>query len=317
MRAKTRRFRYHCQPAAHAKLIQPGAMTAIHLAAMKPVARTALVLCLMAAMATGSQAANPVPETVPVPAGPFISGSDRGEREYAYTLDETAYGHSVTRKNKWYEDELPRATRETLAFDIMVNPVTNADYAIFVGETGHPAPEVDSETWKSYRLVHPYERTLKFQWHGGEMPEGRGDHPVTMVTIADVSTYARWLSERTGATWRLATELEWEKAMRGADGRIFPWGDEWNESLLNSHDSGPFDTVPVGGFDEGASPFGVMDAAGQVFEWVSDSPREGRHYVKGGSWDDKGCGVCRPAERHQRPSNIKHILIGFRLVREE
>lgn len=292
-------------------------MTALHLAAMKPVARTALVLCLMAAMATGSQATNPVLETVPVPAGPFISGSDRGEREYAYTLDETAYGHSVTRKNKWYEDELPRATRETPAFDIMVNPVTNADYAIFVGETGHPAPEVDPETWKSYRLVHPYERTLKFQWHGGEMPEGRGDHPVTMVTIADVSTYARWLSERTGATWRLATELEWEKAMRGADGRIFPWGDEWNESLLNSHDSGPFDTVPVGGFDEGASPFGVMDAAGQVFEWVSDSPREGRHYVKGGSWDDKGCGVCRPAERHQRPSNIKHILIGFRLVREE
>lgn len=256
------------------------------------------------------------PDTVAVPAGLFLSGSDRAERELAYQLDEKAYGHNVTRKNKWYENELPRTERTTGAFDIMINLVTNADYARFVAETGHQAPMVDQATWKAYRLIHPYERSLKFQWHGGKMPDGRGDHPVTMVTIADAQAYAKWLSERTGSTWRLADELEWEKAMRGTDGRIFPWGNDWDENRLNSHDAGPFDTVPVGSFPRGASPYGVMDAAGQVFEWVSNSPRQGRHYVKGGSWDDSGCGVCRPAERHQRPSNIKHILIGFRLVRE-
>ncbi len=275
----------------------------------------ALFLSFTAGLGAASQQFQP-PATVAVSAGPFISGSDRAERELAYQLDEKAYGHSVTRKNKWYESELNRATRQTGAFNIMVNLVTNADYAVFLAETGHVAPVVDQATWKAYRLIHPFERTLRFQWHDDKMPQGRGSHPVTMVTIADTEAYADWLSQKTGQKWRLATELEWEKAMRGTDGRVFPWGNEWNAKLANTHDAGPFDTVPVGSFADGASPYGVMDAVGQLFEWVSDSPRPGRHYVKGGSWDDKGCGVCRPAERHQRPSNIKHILIGFRLVRE-
>lgn len=284
---------------------------------MISAAKYCFLLLLFACFACVSNATEfTPPATVLIPGGPFISGSDRAERELAYTLDEKAYGHSVTRKNKWYENELARKTRETGAFHIMVNLVTNADYAVFIADTGHTPPAVDPQTWKGYRLIHPYERSLKFQWHGGKMPEGRGMHPVTMVTIADAEAYAAWLSGKTGQNWRLATELEWEKAMRGTDGRVFPWGSDWNENLLNSHDAGPFDTIPVGRFPEGASPYGVMDAVGQVFEWVSDSPRTGRHWVKGGSWDDKGCGVCRPAERHQRPSGIKHILIGFRLVRE-
>jgi formylglycine-generating enzyme required for sulfatase activity len=85
---------------------------------------------------------------------------------------------------------------------------------------------------------------------------------------------------------------------------------------LNSADSGPFDTLPVGTFSNGASPFGTLDAAGQVFEWTATRAGSGRAMVKGGSWDDKGCGVCRPAARHSRPLALKHILIGFRLVRE-
>ncbi len=275
-----------------------------------------LAVTMLPATGSVAQKFHP-PKTIAIPAGPFLSGSDRAEREMAYRLDEKAYGHSVTRKNRWYESELARTTRETGAYHIMVNPVTNQDYARFVAGTGHPAPAVDRKTWKAYRLIHPFKRTAKFQWHGGKMPEGRGNHPVTMVTIADARAYAAWLSEKTGKVWRLASEIEWEKAMRGTDGRIFPWGDQWDAARLNSHDAGPFDTMPVGSFPNGASPYGVTDAVGQVFEWVSDSPREGRHWVKGGSWDDKGCGVCRPAERHQRPSDIKHILIGFRLVREQ
>ena len=72
----------------------------------------------------------------------------------------------------------------------------------------------------------------------------------------------------------------------------------------------------VGTFSNGASPFGILDAAGQVFEWTSTGAGEGRAIVKGGSWDDSGCGVCRPAARHGRAVNLRHILIGFRLVRE-
>jgi formylglycine-generating enzyme required for sulfatase activity len=61
----------------------------------------------------------------------------------------------------------------------------------------------------------------------------------------------------------------------------------------------------------------MLDAAGQVFEWTATPAGRGRFVVKGGSWDDKGCGVCRPAARHGRPEGIRHILIGFRLVHDE
>ena len=145
---------------------------------------------------------------------------------------------------------------------------------------------------------------------------GREDHPVVLVSHSDAIAYATWLSRETGQLWRLPSEAEWEKAVRGTDGRRFPWGDAFDPARLNSHDEGPFDTVPVGRIRAGASPYGLLDGAGQVFEWTATPAGPGRHIVKGGSWDDKGCGVCRPAARHGRPDNIKHILIGFRLVRE-
>ena len=141
-------------------------------------------------------------------------------------------------------------------------------------------------------------------------------HPVVLVSVDDVQAYAKWLSSVTRSRWRLATELEWEKAARGVDGLRFPWGEIFDQSYLISHDRGPYDTVPVGSYPQGESPFGLVDAAGQVFEWTADQSSAGRRIVKGGSWGDKGCGVCRPAARHSRPSGLKHILIGFRLVRE-
>ncbi len=265
----------------------------------------------------GAAAADvPVPEVVGVEAGPFVYGSDRAEREAAYRLDEAGYGHSYTRKHEWYEDEPDRAEATLPAFEIARVPITNAQYAAFLADSGHRAPDVDVETWQGYRLIHPYERTRKFAWIDGRLPPGREAHPVVMVSIEDARAYARWLSARTGRRWRLPTEREWEKAARGTDGRRFPWGDVFDAARLNSHDAGPFDTVPVGRFPGAASPFGLLDAAGQVFEWTSTESRPGRYIVKGGSWDDKGCGVCRPAARHARPQAIKHILVGFRLARE-
>ncbi|MCH7861907.1 MAG: SUMF1/EgtB/PvdO family nonheme iron enzyme [Proteobacteria bacterium] len=69
--------------------------------------------------------------------------------------------------------------------------------------------------------------------------------------------------------WRLPTEKEWEKAARGTKGIRFPWGDAFDPARANSADQGPFDTTPVSRHPGGASPFGVMDAAGQVFEWTA------------------------------------------------
>ena len=280
--------------------------------------RALLAVCFAACGLVLGGAANagsvPVPALVEVPAGAFIAGSDAAEREYAYQLDEAAYGHSRTRERGWYDRERPRGTKSLDGFLIARTLITNAQYAAFVDATGHRVPDVHPETWRGYRLIHPYERTRRHAWRGGKPPPGREDHPVVMVSHDDANAYAAWLSAETGRAWRLPAALEWEKAARGTDGRIFPWGDTFDPALLNSHDAGPFDTLPVGSFPAGASPYGLLDPAGMVFEWTASPGNPGRFLVKGGSWDDSGCGICRPAARHGRPADIKHILVGFRLV---
>ncbi len=281
--------------------------------------RTFLCVTLLVLSPCASTAADdaPHPETVRIEGGPFITGSDADEREWAYRLDEEAYGHSRTRQWGWYDDDMDRHVVVLDTFFIMKNLVTHADYARFVAATGHAVPDVDNETWDGYGLIHPYPRTRPYAWTGGTPPADRLDHPVVLVNHGDAMAFARWMSEETGRLWRLPTALEWEKAARGTDGRMFPWGNAWDATKLNSHDRGPFSTMPVGSFPEGISPFGMLDAAGQVFEWTADEQRPGRYWVKGGSWDDRGCGVCRPADRHGRPEDIRHILIGFRLVSED
>ena len=284
---------------------------------MKHSPLVVLLMGFLSAALAVSWAGEPaiIPEVIEISAGKFVFGSDRDEREAAYRLDELAYKHRVTREKGWYEREWDRHEVVLDRYLISRCLITNRQYQIFVERTGYRVPDVDPETWKSYRLIHPYERTRRFAWTNG-IPAGREDHPVVLVSREDAESYARWLSERSARKWRLPSEREWEKAARGVDGRRFPWGDEFLPGQLNSHDQGPFDTVPVGGYPAGASPFGLLDAAGQVFEWTSGNQGEDRAIVKGGSWDDKGCGVCRPAARHSRPTSLKHILIGFRLVRE-
>ena len=284
--------------------------------AITPVAVWVMAALLAACAGSAVAATTLAPEVVVVPAGPFIQGSDRFEREAAYLLDEAAYGHNRTRTGRWYENEPARRTVELPTFEIARGLVTNAQYAAFVTATGHRVPDVDAATWRGYRLIHPYQRTRRHAWTGGAFPPGRGEHPVVLVSHGDARAYGAWLSEVTGRRWRLPREAEWEKAARGSDGRRFPWGQAWNPARLNSHDLGPFDTTPVGAYPAGASPYGLLDTAGQVFEWTATavSGAGERFIVKGGSWDDSGCGVCRPAARHGRPATLKHILIGFRLV---
>ena len=256
-----------------------------------------------------------MPGLMRIPAGAFIMGSDAVEREMAYHLDELAYREPVTREQEWYAAELPRQSAETGAFCIMATAVTNRQYAAFIAATRHRAPGVDRKTWISYGLIHPYQSTVRFAWKVHRPPAGREDHPVVLVSLADAQRYAAWLTRQTGQHWRLPTEPEWEKAVRGTDGRAFPWGAEFDPHKLNSADDGGFDSTPAGQFARGRGPFGLLDGAGQVYEWTGTMQGRARAIVKGGSWDDRGCGVCRPAARHSRPVGIKHILIGFRLVR--
>jgi formylglycine-generating enzyme required for sulfatase activity len=113
----------------------------------------ALALAVVLGLAIGASGGIDRPEVAAVPAGSFIVGSDRGEREAAYRLDAGAYGHDLTCRGRWYEGEPPRQTLETSAFAITVTPITNAQYAPFVAATGRPAPDVDAETWAGYGLT--------------------------------------------------------------------------------------------------------------------------------------------------------------------
>lgn len=259
--------------------------------------------------------AGDIPKLVTVPAGSFIMGSDQQEKEIAYKLDEAAYGHSVTRDRGWYDGEVQRSVVLD-AFNITQTPITNKAYAAFIADTGHRLPSVGKVEWDGYGLIHPFSRAQPYIWTSNQPPADRENHPVVLVSYDDALAYADWLSTKTGQNWRLPTQEEWEKAARGAQGAYFPWDNTYDPNLLNSHDAGPFSTMPVGSFPAGASPYGLLDAAGQVFEWTSTPNGKARRMVKGGSWDDRGCGVCRPAARHGRPEKIKHILVGFRLVQE-
>jgi formylglycine-generating enzyme required for sulfatase activity len=253
---------------------------------------------------------------VHIPAGPFLMGSTPEEREYGYRLDATLHQSTTARQYGWFENETRREVWLP-AYAIDRVPVTNADYAPFVA-TGHRAPFVTEAEWHSYGLLHPYTTVVRFLWHHGQPPSGRAQHPVVLISHADAMAYCTWRGQRAGRPLRLPSEAEWEKAARGTDGRYFPWGHIFDASRLNSADSGPYDTVPVGQYPQGQSPYGVLDMAGQVFEWTAtpvqlDPPR---FIVKGGSWDDLP-GVTRAAARHARPAELKHILIGFRCVMSE
>ena len=256
----------------------------------------------------------PYADVAEIPAGWFFQGSDAVERQYAYQIDEQVYGHDISRRNRWYDVEVDKWHIYLPDYFIMKTPVTNDQYAAFVRDTGREAPDISEEDWESLGLIYGYDATRPFAWQNGEPPRGKGNHPVVLVLWRDAQDYAAWLSSKTGIKWRIPEEIYWEKAVRGADGIFYPWGNIYDPLQLNSADRGPFDTVPVGQFEPG--PYGLYDGAGQVFEWTATSLQAGYRIVKGGSWDDRGCGVCRPAARHGRPEHMQHILIGFRLMHE-
>ena len=239
-----------------------------------------------------------------VQAGPFWMGSNSAERRLAYALSTEA-----VREVRWFDAELRLRRLNLPAFCIDRFLVTQAQYAAFVAATRHRPPGISKEEYRHQGfLVHDYEREVtRYLWDDGTPPAGRGDHPVVLVSADDAAVYCRWRY----AGSRLPTEAEWEKAARGEDGWIFPWGNQWDPERLNSAARGPGGTTPVTRYPEGVSSYGLFDPVGNVFQWTSSSLPDGRRIVKGCAWDDEP-GLCRPAFRHARPSETRHILIGFR-----
>ncbi|MBI4607791.1 MAG: SUMF1/EgtB/PvdO family nonheme iron enzyme [Candidatus Rokubacteria bacterium] len=241
---------------------------------------------------------------VAVAAGRSWFGSDRAERRLAYALSSAA-----VREARWFEAELPRGRQALPAFCIDRFLVTQAQYAAFVAATGYRPPDIQrAEYLRQGFLVHDYDRDwTRYRWRDRKPPEGLEDHPVVLVSAADAEAYCRWRDR----ALRLPTEAEWEKAARGHEGRIFPWGNRWDPERLNSATRGPGGTTPVARYPAGASPYGLFDAVGNVFQWTASIFADERRVVKACAWDDEP-GLCRPAFRHGRPPESRHILIGFR-----
>jgi formylglycine-generating enzyme required for sulfatase activity len=155
---------------------------------------------------------------------------------------------------------------------------------------------------------------------------------VIFTSWNEASAFCLWLSQRDGREYRLPTEAEWEFAGRGTDGRIFPWGNQWDPHRCNSAEEGSdFDqTSPVTQFPAGASPHGVLDMVGNVWEWCGDwyepgygsgaervnpvGPESGQYKVcRGGSWMNHGYS-CRVTMRARRAPDFSDAYLGFRVV---
>ncbi len=159
---------------------------------------------------------------------------------------------------------------------------------------------------------------------------GIANHPVVWVNWRDAQAYVAWLRESTGQPYRLPTEAEWEKAARGAAGRIYPWEDDWDAGKCNNGESGLNGTSPVGMYPAGASPYGCLDMAGNVWEWCStlyesypyraDDGREdlqasGDRVLRGGAyWNDRE-GVRCAYRDFDHPGGDYDYDDGFRVAR--
>src|SRR5262249_23737421 len=148
-------------------------------------------------------------------------------------------GSDPRRDPEAHHSETPQRTVELQAFRIARYPLTVAEYgcAVHAGALREP-PE--------------WERQAQ-----------RPDHPVVEVSWKGAIAYVSWLAQSSGEPWRLPAEEEWEKAARGTDGRIYPWGDRWESARANTNDGGPGDTTPIGSYPGGVRPSGVFEMAGQ------------------------------------------------------
>jgi formylglycine-generating enzyme len=259
---------------------------------------------------------NLLPELALIPGGEFLMGSEDAE-----------------------EDERPVHRVHVDDFLLGVQPVTNADYARFVRDTGHRAPAVyelplvvtagGAERERSFRHTG-----ARYVWENLEPPNGHADHPVTLVRFDDAVAYCAWLSASTGRLFRLPTEAEWEKASRGGvESKRYPWGDRLDPTMSNflvdpgaksSHGTTPCRQYPPNGF-------GSFDIAGNVWEWVQDwydpdyyttsparnplGPATGHlRVLRGGGWLVADVRMLSCSHRHKVPPDTYSYAIGFRVV---
>jgi formylglycine-generating enzyme required for sulfatase activity len=266
-------------------------------------------------------------DMIRVPSGKFIMGASPKEQEMILQ-----FGWSpnwIDRVKPLVESSGPPHEVYLDSFYIFKHEVTNRQYKAFVDATGHTPPEI----WSRASFNHP-------------------DQPVVCVSWNDANAFCTW------AGMRLPTEAEWEKAARGSEGLAYPWGNAWDASKLRSANSianRPLETfnvwsswqrtmfsvhgseaspARVGSYPEGASPYGVMDMAGNVWEWVADwydphyyaespernpkgPPTGQRRVLRGGGWDVPKSVTYTWYRETFMPPHDKRTVTGFRCASSE
>jgi formylglycine-generating enzyme required for sulfatase activity len=211
--------------------------------------------------------------------------------------------------NDLFAAEQPQHQVHLPTFEIAKYPVTNAEYHAFIWDVGYRLPR---------------------DWIGFTFREDTDHHPVICVSKLDAEAYIEWFNRKTGVIFRLPTEAEWERAARGTDGRIYPWGNTFDPWRCNTAESVKKGTTPVGSYSPGGdSPCGGADMVGNVWEWtqspfvpypynpnstVDDPKARNRFVVRGGAWYYTRK-LARCAAREGILANYLSPSIGFRLAR--
>jgi formylglycine-generating enzyme required for sulfatase activity len=266
-----------------------------------------------------------------VPAGEFLMGSTDAEVDEAVALCQK-YQSNCDRS--WFTAEQPQHRVYLDGYWIGQTEVTSAQYRSFIEAGGYTNRKYWSE--EGWRWKETNQALEPQYWN--EEPWSRADYPVVGVSWYEAAAFAAW------AGARLPTEAEWEKAARGIDASTWPWGEEWDGGRANfcdtnceydwkdgAADDGYRYTSPVGNYGSGASLYGALDLAGNVWEWVADWYREeyspegvvsrnptgvgsGTHRVlRGGSWNFAPYALRCTTRARLEPSNSSSAL-GFRFV---
>lgn len=246
------------------------------------------------------------PYMIDIPGGNVTIGLD--ESQIDSVMNRFEY---IGLDEKWIRKECPEHVVSLKSFRMGKYPVTNFEYREFLQDSQY------SE--------------LPSSWEFRRYPLERSNHPVFTLSSAAADAYAGWLSKKTGRSFRLPSEAEWEHAAAGFDRLEFPWGDEYEPDFSNTVETGLFSTSPVGMFVEGNSPFGVTDMAGNVEEYVLDHygsytggqfisdhlvQLNGDYRVARGGCFSRLRDLTRTRRRHGRNPASQTYAMGFRLVEE-
>jgi len=220
--------------------------------------------------------------------------------------------------------EAPPREKNVPDFEIGENPVTVGQYLAFVESDGYADRRWWSETGWDWRqsAIPGWGRPDRSRPDDWAEQVKRPACPVTGVTWHEAEAYCQWLGEQKNRLIRLPTEEEWEKAARGPDGRVWPWGDKFDPKWANTYEHGVAGTLPAESIPEDISPFGLRDVGGNVQEWTSspyrpqpdeDFPDAELRVARGGSWNDTAFGA-RCSFRHVYPPGYYFPFVGFRIV---